>query len=69
LLCWLQELHREKGCQGSEISRCMEELTVDEVMEVVNRQLRKGSAKIELQRFFALLKIEKLKIENQAVDK
>jgi len=42
----------------------MEELTVDEVMEVVNRQLRKGSAKIELQRFFALLKIE-----NQAVDK
>jgi heptosyltransferase-3 len=30
-----------KGCQSSGFSRCLEELTVDEVSEVVNRQIEK----------------------------
>ncbi len=30
---------RQKGCQGSEISRCLEELTVEEVISAVKTQL------------------------------
>ena len=31
----------KKGCQGSEFSRCLEELTVEEVKHIVSAQLRK----------------------------
>ena len=31
----------EKGCQGSEVSQCLEDLTVAEVMEAVKRQVDK----------------------------
>lgn len=32
---------RQKGCQNSEISQCLEELTVDDVMAVVRSQIKK----------------------------
>jgi len=32
---------RQKGCDGSEVSRCLEELAVDEVWAVVESQCKK----------------------------
>ena len=36
---------RNKGCQDTEISRCLDELSVDEVMQAIRTQLRKILAK------------------------